>query len=249
MAKKETPPPPSRKGSKPVEQASVSRQGDRRILWIVAVAAVALVAALVAIALVNNRPPAAPIPSGTSVAERVGQPVDRRSIGDPNAPVVIEVYEDYQCGHCRDFTVGLESTIRDDLVKSGVARLVYMNRFVINAGSKDAAAAAECAADQGRFWEYHDGLFANIASDPQIIQDAKLKRLASDIGLDTDTFAECFDTRQHYEALIREDQEAANRGVNGTPTVFINGERYQGDFAAEPFKAAVEKAREAKQGS
>ncbi|RME45502.1 MAG: DsbA family protein [Chloroflexi bacterium] len=234
---------PERKGSRPVGSKPVERGSNRRILWIAIGAAVVLVAVLVVVAIAGNRNrTVSSSESQITFSERVGQPVDRRIIGDPNAPVLIEAYEDFQCPHCQDFTATMEDTIMDELVAPGLARFQFRNRFVINSESVTIALAAECAADQGKFWEYHDAVFAEISRNPRTYQAATLKKLASEVGLDREQFDKCFDTREHFEALLREDNEARNRGVNGTPTVFINGERYGGSFDPAEFKAAVEAA-------
>ena len=132
-------------------------------------------------------------------------------------------------------------------MKPGIASLEYKHRFVIGAQSAVAAAAAECAADQGRFWEYHDALFAAVGNDPQAVQVPSLKQLAVTTGLDTKKFDQCLDSRQHYEQVLREDADARNKGINATPWVLINGQRYQGGFDVTEFKAAVEKAKAATQ--
>ncbi len=228
------------KGSRPIGEQTAKGSKNRTILWLAALAAIILVVALIFIATAGNKP--APVVStGSSKAEEVGQPVDRRTIGSPDAPVVVQAYEDFQCPHCQQFTATLEPTIME-LVKAGTVRYEYHHRFVIGPDSITAGAAAECAADQGAFWEYHDALYAAFQSNPQAARVASLKQIAADIGLDTATFNSCLDTQEHYEQMLREDNEARSKGINATPTVFINGEQYQGDFSPESFKAAVEAA-------
>ena len=236
---------PQRKGSKPISETSASGGGSRRVLWIVVGVAIALIVLLAAVALLNNGDSNSSTPevaTGQTVAERVGQPVDRRVVGDPAAPVLIEAYEDVQCPHCQRYTEALEDTILDELVAQGIARYEYKHRFVIGADSITAGTAMECAADQGLFWEYHNALFAAAPNNASAVQAASLKRLAADTGLDTDEFDQCFDSRKHYEKMLREDNEARDRNVDATPTIFINGVKYQGDFAPEPFIAAVKAA-------
>ena len=242
MEKKSTPPP--RKGSKPISDSSSKGKSNRTILWIGIAAAGVLVVALIVVA-VGGRGGGQTSEPGVTVAEQIGQPVDRRVMGDPAAPVLIEAYEDYQCPHCQRFNTALEDTIRNDLVAPGKARYEYKNRFVISVDSMFAAAAAECAADQGMFWEYHDQLFSNLERNPRFINEDNLKSIARDLGLDTGTFDRCLDTREHYPELEREDNEAANKGINATPTIFINGVRYEGPFDPTEFKAAVEAALQA----
>jgi protein-disulfide isomerase len=244
MTKKNTP-GSSRKSSKPISDKAQKSGGNRTILWIAIAAAVLLIVVLVAVALFNQPKASTASQSGVSVAERVNQPVDRNVIGDPEAPVLIESYEDFQCPHCQRFTAALEDTILDDFVAPGIARYAYRHRFVIGPDSLTAGLATECAADQGMFWEYHDALFAAVSRDRSAVKVDNLKSLAGDIGLNTGQFNKCMDSKQHYDDLVRADTAAGEQGINSTPTVFINGQQYQGDFTPEAFKAAVEAALEA----
>ena len=215
------------------------------VLWIAVAIAALLIIVLVAVALFNQPKASTTSQSGSSVAERVNQPVDRNVIGDPAAPVLIESYEDFQCPHCQRFTMALEDTILDDFVAPGIARYAYRHRFVIGPDSLTAGMATECAADQGKFWEYHDALFAAVSRDSRAVTGDNLKGLAEELGLDTGQFDKCMDSKQHYDELVRADTAAGEQGINSTPTIFIDGQQYQGDFTPEAFKAAVEAALEA----
>ncbi|NUQ39220.1 MAG: thioredoxin domain-containing protein, partial [Caldilineales bacterium] len=160
----------------------------------------------------------------------------------PDAPVEVIAYEDFQCSHCQRFNQEVKSSIMSDLVAPGLATFEFRHRFVIGPDSVRAGAAAECAADQGRFWEYHDALFAALIANPRAVNSGDFKNLASQIGLDTAAFNQCVDSDTHIEKMLREDNEARNAGVNATPTILINGQRYQDAFTPEAFKAAVEAA-------
>ncbi|MBX7236228.1 MAG: DsbA family protein [Caldilineales bacterium] len=243
MTKKIESPAP-RKGSKPISEAEAKQQASsRRWLWLVAGAGVALLALLAVVALLNSRQPSPTVAAGSSIAAAVGQPADGRTLGDPNAPVTIVAYEDFQCPHCQDFNRVMEKTIREDLVKPGIARFEFKHRFVIGNDSMVAAMAAECAADQGRFWEYHDVLLASLRQDPRAVQISDFEQRAADIGLDTAAFAKCLESQKYKEAMLREDIEARDKGVNSTPTIFINDVKYEGAFDPAAFKAAVEQAK------
>jgi len=203
-----------------------------------------LVVALIAVAVFNQPKASTAAESGVSVSERVNQPVDRKTIGDPEAPVLIEVYEDFQCPHCQRFNADMEDTILDELVAPGIARYSYNHRFVIGPDSLTAGMATECAADQGMFWEYHDALFAAIVSDSRAVTPGNLKGLGEDLGLDTTQFNKCMDSKEYYDEVVRADAAANEEGINSTPTVLINGEIYQGAFEPEVFKEAVQTAAE-----
>jgi protein-disulfide isomerase len=244
MAKK-SPTSTPRKSSKPLSEKETKRSSNRTILWIAIAAAAVLVVALILVAVINQPKASTSADPGVSVSERVNQPVDRKTIGNPESPVLIEVYEDFQCPHCQRFNADMEDTILDELVAPGIARYSYKHRFVIGPDSLTAGMATECAADQGMFWEYHDALFAAIVNDSRAVATGNLKDLAESLGMDTAQFNRCMDSKEHYDLVVRADIEAGEQGINSTPTVLINGERYQGAFEPEAFKAAVQAAAEA----
>lgn len=240
---KKTESPAPRKGSKPISEVEAQKQVSRRWLWVVAGAGIALLVLLATVALLNSRSTATPVAAGSQISAELGQPVDRRTMGDPNAPVSIVAYQDFQCPHCQDFNAALEKTIREELVKPGIARFEFKHRFVIGNDSLTAATAAECAADQNRFWEYHDTVLAALRSDPSSVRISDFEKLAADIGLDTSAFNSCLESQKYKEDMLREDIEARDKGINSTPTVFINDVKYEGSFDPAAFKAAVEQAK------
>jgi protein-disulfide isomerase len=102
--------------------------------------------------------------------------------------------------------------------------------------AQPAAEAAECAAEQGKFWPYHDRLFANTSR----LSPADLKQHAADLGLDRSKFDPCVDTRK-YKAQVDADTEAGQQaGVNGTPAFFINGRMLSGAQPFEAFKRIID---------
>jgi protein-disulfide isomerase len=106
----------------------------------------------------------------------------------------------------------------------------------IHANAFKAAEAAHCAGDQGKYWEYHDKLFAN----QQLLQPDQLKKHAADIGLDAVKFNECLDSSK-YRGSVDADLAAGNRiGVSSTPAVFINGRLVNGAQPYENFAAVID---------
>ncbi|RPJ29644.1 MAG: DsbA family protein [Chloroflexi bacterium] len=155
------------------------------------------------------------------------------SLGDPNAPVIIDVFEDFQCPACKFFTESIETLVIEDLVATGKARYVFHNYpFLDGEGageggeSDQAANASMCANEQGKFWEMHHAIYANWNGEHQgAFSDTRLQAMAESIGLDMNTFNECFSTNK-YEADIQADLDLGEEmGVSGTPTVFVNGDR------------------------
>ena len=90
--------------------------------------------------------------------------------------------------------------------------------------AQKAAEATECADDQGKFWEYHDMLFANQSA----IDVASLKSYAAQLGLDTATFDQCLDAGEKTAEVQKDQQDGTSYGVQGTPAFFINGRLVSG---------------------
>jgi len=111
----------------------------------------------------------------------------------------------------------------------------------LGAESNWAAEAAECAADQDKFWAYHDKLYESQAGENQgAFNKDNLKKFAEEIGLDTQTFNECLDSGK-YTSLIQEDTQAAQSlGVQSTPTFLVNGQPVVGAQPFEVFQQTIE---------
>lgn len=155
------------------------------------------------------------------------------SVGDPNAPVTIDVFEDFQCPACKSFTENIEPLVIQNLVGAGQARYVFHNYPFLdgngaasNGESDQAANAAMCANEQGKFWEMHSILYANWNGENRgAFNNRRLQAMAESIGLDMDAFNSCFSSNK-YEGEIQADFDLGQEmGVSGTPTVFVNGNR------------------------
>ncbi len=111
-----------------------------------------------------------------------------------------------------------------------------------------AAEAADCANDQGKFWEYHDKLWETMSASSQQAQvgtDAlvtALKGYASDVGLDTAAFNECLDSGKYTSEVQKDAQDGASYGVGGTPAFFINGQQVSGAQPFEVFQQVIDAA-------
>jgi len=165
---------------------------------------------------------------------------DGLSLGDTNAPVTIDVFEDFQCPACQLFTENTETLIIQNLVATGKTRYVFHNYPFLDdrqgkGGESDQAAnASMCANEQGKFWEMHSILYANWDGENRgAFSDRRLQAMAESIGLDMSAFNACFSANK-YEADIQADLDLGKEmGVSGTPTVFVNGSR-----VGEPKKIA-----------
>lgn len=169
------------------------------------------------------------------------------SWGPENAVVKIVDYSDFGCSHCAAFGLNQGKQLRADYEASGKVRFEFKHMIVGGAVTREAALASECAADQGRFWDYHDALFSRQASSANPFTKPLLKRYAAELGLDAAVFDPCVDNNVHSAKVAADESEARGLGITGTPTFFINGKKIQGAYPYEEFKAEVEAALAAAQ--
>jgi protein-disulfide isomerase len=152
------------------------------------------------------------------------------SLGETSAPALIDVFEDFQCPACRAFTESTQPLIIENLVATGKARYVFHNfPFIdgngVGGGESDQAAnAAMCANEQDKFWDMQSILYANWNGENQgNLSDRRLQAMAESVGLDMNAFNACFNANK-FKAKIQADfDKGQSLGVNGTPTVFVNG--------------------------
>jgi protein-disulfide isomerase len=148
------------------------------------------------------------------------------SLGSPDAPVIIEMFSDFQCTVCQIFSMGTEQEIRRAYVDTGQARLVFRHFVVHGEESMQAALASGAAAEQGKFWEYHDLLMESEASPSKDdLTIVKLQSVARQVGLDMDMFSASFTSQKFREAVEKDIAEAKARGLRGTPTFLVHGTR------------------------
>jgi protein-disulfide isomerase len=155
--------------------------------------------------------------------------------GSEKAPVTIVKFEDFQCPFCKQ----VQPTFDELLSRyNGKVRLVHKDLPLdsIHPQARQAAEAARCAYEQGKFWEYHDKLYAN---SPKASAD-DLKSYAKEVGLNVDSFDRCFASGK-YKAVVQQDlNEGAQLGLTGTPTFFINGREISGNQPLEAFEAIID---------
>jgi protein-disulfide isomerase len=119
----------------------------------------------------------------------------------------------------------------------GEVRLVYRDfPLQMHANALPAALAGECAHEQGKFWEYHDLLFANQAQ----MDEASLRDYAAQAGLDTDSFGECLSSQKYLEEVQKDYSDGVSYGVSGTPAFFVNDVLVSGAQPIEAFSAVID---------
>jgi protein-disulfide isomerase len=157
--------------------------------------------------------------------------------GPADAAVTLVEYGDYECPHCRR-AYPIVKQVQN--VMHGRLRFVFRN-FPLREShphAQHAAEAAEAAGAQGKFWEMHDRLFERQFA----LEDENLIEYARDLGLDVERFAEEL-ANGVYQPRVREDfRSGVMSGVNGTPTFFVDGARYDDGWDLAPLVAALERA-------
>ncbi len=156
------------------------------------------------------------------------------ALGAKDAPVTIVEFTDFQCPFCKR----TEDTLKQLRAKYGdKIRLVHMDfPLPFHSHALDAAKAARCANEQGKFWQYRDALFA----DQSKLAPADLKATAKTLGLNTSQFGACFD-KAKYDSQIKSDQAAGEKvGVDGTPAFFIDGRPITGAQPIAKFEELID---------
>lgn len=170
-------------------------------------------------------------------AEReVAEKADRPSLGNKDAKLVIVEFADFQCPYCRqEFPIIREvfSQYENDLL------FIYRNYPVTDENSVVLAQAGYCAAEQKKFWEFHDRLFLNDAPTDL----AGIKDLASTAGVDVDQLVACLNANRYNDKVVEDVNDALSFGAQGTPTFVINGQAITGALTKDQWIEIIEKAK------
>lgn len=158
---------------------------------------------------------------------------DGLTMGDPNAPVKIIEFADFQCPGCGSYWSSMEADIVTQYVETGkvfytYAPFSFVGSFVQNNPwdeSIKSAEAAFCANDQGQFWDYRDYIFANQSGENQgAFSRERLLAFAKKLSLDEKAFKECLDSDTHYQDVMDANDYATSMGITSTPSIMVNGE-------------------------
>ena len=132
------------------------------------------------------------------------------------------------------------SRIREQYVDTGKVQFVYKHFAILGPESVQSAEASECAAEQGKFWDFHDLIFADQNTARSSLNQDKLVELAGQIELDTEAFAECLSSGKYNQQIARESQTVQSLGVRGTPGFLVNGLFLSGAQPFEVFEQVIE---------
>jgi len=163
--------------------------------------------------------------------------------GNPNAPVKIVEYADFQCPYCANFWRDTEPKLFANYVSTGKVYFVFRSVGAwIGPESERAAEAAYCAGDQGKFWEYHDALFAHQGPENSgAFADDKLTGFASSLALNMEQFGNCLRSNKYGSRVSQDATDAKVAGVQGTPSFMINGKQLlEGAQPYDAFATAID---------
>ncbi len=153
--------------------------------------------------------------------------------GSEDAAVTVIAFSDYECPYCQS----AEQSVKRILEKYG-DKLYYVHRdfpLPFHANAHTAAQAARCAGDQGKFWEYHDALFAGAS-----LSEEGLRELAGTIEVDRAVFDECLSSGRFKDAVDADLKAGQKLGVRGTPAFFVNGRMLSGAQSFEAFERIID---------
>jgi protein-disulfide isomerase len=226
------------------------RQRQERIQRLGLIGIIVVGALLVAVALIY--PNIKPV--GNIVTSDPGEHpmANDNAMGDPNAPIRVEEFSDFQCPYCARFHTETESQVINAYVPNGTILFVYRSfGDFIGPESKAAAEAAYCAGDQDKFWEYHDILFANqTGENVGAFADRRLQAFAEALALDMNAFNDCVKSGKYTDRVQQDKVDGTTAGVTGTPaftiTYTVNGEQKQrfiaGAYPFSQFQTEIEGA-------
>ena len=199
-----------------------------------AIAAIVVIAVFFGFSTVSNEPELVIEPTPKPTIQEQPEPVKITMetflangspiLGNPNAPVTLIEFGDYQCHFCNVFFHSTEDEILKKYVETGKVRMVFKDYNIIGPDSVNASHGAHCADDQGMFWEYHDILYSNWAGENNgWASSENLLGFAKEIKLDVDEWSECMANGPHAQTILASNNDARILGLTGTPAFFIIG--------------------------
>ena len=183
--------------------------------------------------------PTAPV-GPVKVADRANEPV----LGSSSAKVTMVEFGDFQCPFCKSYFQQTLPDIKSKYIDTGKVKVIFRHFPLtqIHVNAQISAVAAECANQQGKFWQYHDMLYTDGQSDGTALDKASLEKYASQLGLNTGTFNQCLESNATLDIVNNDQAEGVKDGVTGTPSFFINGQMIVGAQPAAAFEQAIETA-------
>ncbi len=158
-------------------------------------------------------------------------------LGEKDAPVTIVSFEDFQCPYCKRAYDDAIQQIKKGYIDTGKVKYVFRDfPLSFHPNAAPAAEAAECADEQGKFWEYHDALYANQNK----LGKEMYTKIAQELKMDITKFSQCIDSGKYKQEVQKDFEYGQSIGVSGTPTFFVNGIKLVGAQPYEAFKQVID---------
>jgi protein-disulfide isomerase len=166
-------------------------------------------------------------------------------LGKDNAPIVMIEFSDYQCPFCRLFWRDTLPSIKKDYIDTGKVKFVYRDfPLSIHPAAQISAVAANCAGEQGKYWQYHDKIFSEqdkINRNGTVTYSrTELEKWARELGLNTQNFKSCLDSKKYDSEVAKDLNDGQAAGATGTPAFFINGRLVSGALPYASFKSILD---------
>jgi protein-disulfide isomerase len=164
-------------------------------------------------------------------------------LGNKNAKVTVVEFADFQCPFCEKWFTDVYPSIKKDYIDTGKVKFAFRDYAFLGQESTFAAEAAQCANEQGKFWEWHDYLYTHQGSENSgAFAKDKLEGFAADLGFNTQQFNQCLESDKYASAVSGETQKGSDFGVSGTPGTFVNNNLIVGAQPYDAFKTAIDQA-------
>ncbi|MCB0169416.1 MAG: DsbA family protein [Anaerolineae bacterium] len=157
--------------------------------------------------------------------------------GQTEAPITIVEFGDFNCGYCARWAKEVLPKINEKYIETGKVKMAFVHFPILGADSMQAAEASECAAQQDRFWDYHNTMYENVGIG---YTPANLTKLADQVGLDTAAFDQCLASYTDTSSLEDDIRLAQIMGVRGTPAFLVNGVPLAGAYPYEEFERIID---------
>lgn len=249
-----------KKTSSPRASFPIPKLSQQQILYTLLLIATFLVGYLLATVQLLKNPsqkiaeaPGAPSAGGTAQAGQ-GQPDPNKVYevstghfpikGDNNAKVTIVEFADFRCPFCEKFFTDTEPQIMKDYVDTGKVKFAFRNYQFLGPASVVAGNSAECANEQGKFWDMYEYLYKNQPpeSDTSMYTADKLTEVAGTLGMDTGKFKSCMDSSKYQKNIDEDMSDGQKVSVSATPTFFVNGKQILGAQPYANFKTLIDAA-------
>ncbi len=185
-----------------------------------------------------NIPDIPEIPTGVANVNAEDYLDDDPVLGDKNAPLTIVEFSDFQCPFCARFRQQTFDQIKKQYIDTGKVKFAFRDFPLtsIHPMAQKSAEAAECADEQGKFWEYHDVIFERQSS----LSLSSLKQWAGELNLDTNKFNQCLDSGKYEDEVNKDLRDATSSGGQGTPYFIVGNQPLSGAQPFSAFQAAIE---------